>query len=208
MDFLAIDKVGIELEGGWNAAHVLPATARRVYDGSVHVAGVWAHHGEVISAPMPTMAEVEAYLTAAYPDGHNQSCGMHVHVSFKRDVDYSRLMTQAFWAYFTERMNAWGQRVNLPASHLFWTRLAGLNTYCAKVFRPDEQAEARTKTSARYAQLNYCFRFHGTIECRLAPVFKQSRIAISFTKELCAIYESFLADRILAEEFTETGDLA
>jgi hypothetical protein len=208
MDFKAIDKVGIELEGGWVAGHVLPAGARRVGDGSVHVMGQFAHHGEVVSAPMATMAEVEAYLTAAYPDAHNQSCGMHVHVSFKSTVDYSRLMTLAFWQYFSDRMNAWGQRVRLPASHLFWQRLAGLNTYCQKVFRPDEQAEARVKTSARYAQLNYCFKFHGTIECRLAPVFKQARIAVSFTNELCAIYESFLAERSHAEEFTETGDLA
>ena len=207
MAFVAIDKVGIELEGGWLASHALPASARTVGDGSVHVLGQWGHHGEVVSTPMASIEEAEAYMLAAYPDGHNASCGMRAHVSFKKMNDYSRLLTTEFWNYFTARMNEWGARTRLPQSPLFWSRLAGLNRYCEKAFRPDVQAQARHKSGERYTQLNYCFKFHGTIECRLAPVFKQPRIAISFIKELCAIYESFLADRTHAEEHVVTGDL-
>src|SRR5262245_21175813 len=102
MDFKAINKVGIELEGAF--ANLQP-DGQRHYDGSVHVpipAGVVVNHtGEVVSAPLDTFAQVSDWVTRNYPVVHNQSCGMHVHVSFKAEVDYSRLMTQEFWTYFS-----------------------------------------------------------------------------------------------------------
>lgn len=121
-------------------------------------------------------------------------------------------MTREFWAYFSQRMEAWGRRANLPPSHLFWSRLAGLNGYCRKEFIPDRQASASKRTAsqtrARYTQLNYCFAVHKTIECRLFPVFKQPRIAVSAIQELCSIYEDFIRERECREIVETIDDLA
>jgi hypothetical protein len=195
MDFTAIDKVGLELEGAWN---VRPPDAAYHADGSVRgVSG--AIIGEMVSPPMATFADVSTWITAAYPADSNTSCGFHVHVSFKSRRDYAKLMHPAFFEYFSRRMEEWGRKVNLPAAHPFWYRLSGANFFCSKNFVPDTQAQLRRKSNARYAQLNYCFKFHGTIECRLAPVFKQANIAVSYTKELCSIYEDFLTNEAKAD---------
>jgi hypothetical protein len=192
MNFTSIDRVGIELEGGWNTR---PANAAFHYDGSVSGALGSASIGEMVSAPMSTWDEVAAWITAAYPETHDRSCGYHIHVSFKSRRAYARLMDRKFFDYFTTRMEGWGRRMHLPATHLFWSRLAGLNRYCQKNYAPDTQVAMRTKGPARYAQLNYCFQLHGTIECRLAPVFKQARVAVAFALELLSTYEDFLAQR-------------
>lgn len=190
MDFTAIDKVGIELEGGWNRR---PANATFHHDGSVTgLHGQATTIGEMVSAPMASWETVTEWMIDSYPVAHNASCGMHVHVSFKLRRDYARLMTPEFFEYFGNRMKAWGERVKLPASHLFWTRLNGFNGFCKKQFNADVQAAQRGKSGCRYTQLNYAFLFHGTIECRLFPVFKKANIAISAIQELCAIYEDWL----------------
>jgi hypothetical protein len=197
MDFARIDRVGIELEGGWatrpgNAAHHPDGSVRIQYgtNGATVI-------GEMVSAPISDWQTISDWIFTTYPAAHNSSCGMHVHVSFKNRRDYARLMDPQFFEYFQERMRTWGTRVGLPASHLFWTRLDGFNTFCRKAFLPDQQAAIRSKHRSggvRYTQLNYCFKVHGTIECRLFPVFKQPRIAASAVQELLSIYEDYLRD--------------
>jgi hypothetical protein len=207
MDFVKIDRVGIELEGGWVTR---PGAAAYHIDGSVHV-----EHGtngatvigEMVSAPMSDWQTISDWIFASYPVAHNRSCGLHVHVSFKERRDYARLMDAKFYFYFLERMKAWGDRVGLPESHLFWSRLDGMNTFCQKKFIPDTQAKLKRKGTERYAQLNYCFALHKTIECRLAPVFKQARIAVSYVMELCSIYEEYLASTDYVEVVHRIDDL-
>jgi hypothetical protein len=204
MDFNAIDRVGIELEGGWNTQ---PANAAYHHDGSVRTVSS-PISGEQVSAPINNWAGVADWVTTAYPTESNVSCGLHVHASFKSRSDYAKLMSAEFYAYFLDRMKAWGERVHLPQTHAFWTRLNGFNRYCEKVFLPEQQVQTRFKTGVRYAQLNYCFRLHGTIECRLMPVFKQARIAVSAVQEILSCYEDFLRERQYSEVVLEVTDLA
>jgi hypothetical protein len=192
MDFVRINKVGVELEGAWLTR---PPNAAFTHDGSVSVPGLFDRVGEYVSAPIATWPDVITWVTETYPSKANDTCGMHVHTSFKSKRDYARLMTPEFWEYFTERITAWGRRVNLGLNHPFWRRLEGSNQYCHKRFQPDVQVTQRRKYySERYTQLNYCFRIHGTIECRLFPVFKEARIAVSAINELLDIYETYLRD--------------
>lgn len=47
----------------------------------------------------------------------------------------------------------------------------------------------------RYLQLNFlAYEAHGTVECRLLPLFQSARLAVSAMEHLLWIYESFLAE--------------
>lgn len=199
MIWTRLNKVGIELEGGWST---VPRTvAQHHADGSVRVPrpeGVspW-HTGEYVSAPLASWAEVEEWVVGTYPQAHNTTCGMHVHISLKDPTDYARLMSPAFWTLFSERMETWGRTARLPANHPFHGRLQGLNMYCQKFFRPEVQAKERSKnysTRVRYTQLNFTWLVHGTLECRLFPVFKSPRIALSAIRAFLTCVEDFLAE--------------
>jgi hypothetical protein len=208
MDFVAIDRVGVELEGGWVSR---PGNAAYHNDPSVHIAygtNGATIIGEMVSAPMSRWEEISDWILATHPIAHNRSCGMHVHVSFKERRSYARLMDIKFYEYFIERMKAWGERAGLKPDHLFWERLDGLNQFAEKKFRPDVQAAQKFKAGqVRYTHLNYCFSLRKTIECRLAPVFKQARIAVTFAQELCNIYEAYLAATDYSEVVHRIDDL-
>lgn len=196
MEFNRIAKVGLELEGGWNAR---PAAredhVRNIEwhgDGSVRVVAPYVGEA-VVQTPLDTWQAVADWMLAAYPAVVNDTCGLHVHVSFKRIADYALLMDDKFYSFFIERLKAWGTRTRIKAHHPFWHRLDGGNTYCKKVFHPDQQVATREKSAARYAHLNFCLKLHSTIEARVLPMFKQANIAVSAVQELLSIYEDYLS---------------
>jgi hypothetical protein len=196
MEFNRIAKVGIELEGGWTQRPFGRVDAARNIewhgDGSVRVAA--AYVGEaVVQTPLDNWQAVSDWIVTAYPQVVNATCGLHVHVSFKRIADYALLMDDKFYAFFIERLKAWGTRTNIKAHHSFWHRLDGGNPYCRKTFVPDAQVATRIKTSARYAHLNFCLSLHTTIEARVLPMFKHPHVAVSAVQELLSIYEDYLS---------------
>lgn len=78
-----------------------------------------------------------------------------------------RLMTKDFETFFIQKMTKFGKDMSYQSEHLFWDRLKGSNPFCAKDFKPEEQAIRSDKRGPRYAQLNFCYGLHGTLECRL-----------------------------------------
>lgn len=202
-------KVGIEIEGGWETSPRVVADrvngAVVVGDGSVHTNAEYS--SEIITQPYASLASAKAALEQLYPDETNSSCGMHVHVSFKTEEAYSRLMSEEFYFYYLLRWQTWGQNTGIVGE--FWRRLRGENDFCRREFRVMEQAPARSKGSARYCHLNYCYRHHGTIESRLLPMFKDKKFALLALEETISIYQDYLNNYAvvdLPEELVTTVD--
>ncbi len=162
MPFRYIDKMGIELEGGW---HNRPAGCGS--DGSVSVAGMQT--GEMVSRPIAELSDALAWMKEFYPDGTSHTCGMHVHFSFRRPSDYARLMDKPFHDFFKTEMRKFGIERAITNQN-FWKRLDGDNTYCQDKWQPELQAKQTMKNAGvRYAHWNFCHKLHGTVECRMLP---------------------------------------
>ena len=119
MKYKHIAYVGVELEGIWPRDFIStpslmlrekhhPWRVRFHGDGSVRLGsrnnpGGWEEDAgrvslvniEGVSDPLRPH-EVPAWVKWNYPRHVNNSCGMHVHVSFKRTLDYARLMERSF----------------------------------------------------------------------------------------------------------------
>jgi hypothetical protein len=167
-----IYKIGCELEGGWERR---PRGLK--YDGSVYVGTSYV--GEISSPAFNWVESLIRWIRKFYPDEVNESCGFHVHVSFKHDLYYSQLMSMDFYEYFLRKTRKWGlkkEREGCDMS-LFWERWEGRNRFCRKRFMPEEQAYLECKDEPRYAHLNFCYKLRGTLECRLFPMFKEVELA-------------------------------
>ena len=175
-----IDRVGIELEGGWNdRPHGLKG------DASVSVTAEYV--GEVVSAPIPPN-RAHDWVMEHYPHHVNSTCGIHVHFSTRSKLDYALLMETdrendsdsvdyvPFQKYLIESLQRWGQRMHIAQSSPFWSRLSGNNQYCKLGGYPEGQFFENT---SRYHVTNYCYSRHGTVEIRVLPAFKHARFAAS-----------------------------
>lgn len=104
-------------------------------------------------------------------------------------------MDPAFYSYFCECMMSFG-KTHLTKNDLYWDRLNGKNRFCTKKFNPEVQVNQSNKHGAanelRRTQLNYCFKLHGTIECRLFPMFSDIDTASKAILALLDCYESYL----------------
>lgn len=190
-----VDRIGVEIEGGWKSR-----PARFHSDCSVHGSRVdW--YGEVVSTPLQTPTEVKRFIKRHYPITTNKSCGFHIHISFKKDSDYKKLMTKHFYKIFIENAREWGKENKINEGTQFWNRLEGKNNWCKsligakkgqfKISIVKQQRTARGKTGPRYYHLNFCKNAHNTVECRLFPAFKKYELAqkaVDFFYNLCNNY--------------------
>lgn len=180
-----IDKVGIELEGGWNNAIDLNI----IGDGSVNVRAEII--GELVSYPM-TEEKVYDWVIKNHPPAVNATCGMHVHVSFTKILYYAKLMDPLFQGLLLERLTTWGKENKIRSSHPFWERVEGNNTFCRPNFWPERQYLKREKHGERYTMLNYTWARYRTIECRILPAFKNPNISVSAIKCVLDSFKEFL----------------
>jgi hypothetical protein len=183
-----LDLVGVELEGGWEKA---PAH-EMVTDVSVHVRANYV--GEVASAPMPAEDVLDWMVRRdIYPDVGDPTCGLHVHVSVLDNTDYARMMEDDFYTDFIAAMSKWGKEKRVPKTDEFWPRLYGENRFCRAEFRPMNQYRDGRKTEGRRTHLNYgALAAHGTMECRMLPMFRSPRIARSAVKAYLIFVDDWL----------------
>lgn len=197
MEFRFIDKVGVELEGGWNTMPSLRVKS----DGSVNAFGS-AVTGEVVTNPSSDIEKIILDIETNYPEVINKSCGFHIHTSFKNLNYFSCLTLEDFYEFFFTKMNQWGK--DYPCKNPeFWDRLNGTNTFCLKDFNPELQLE---NSFSRYTQVNFCaFCHHKTVECRLLPMFKAKTTAIAALRAVLNVYEEWIANNIsrLGRLYTE-----
>jgi len=214
-----IYRVGVELEGGWSN---LPPGVTLEHDGSVTVRqGRNApldpnfKHGELPSGILEP-SKVEPFLMEFYPDHVNDSCGMHIHISLKSALHYQILMTPKFQATVLAYLKAWATKEGIDPAHRIWKRLTGQNQYCKLEYFADEQAQAPNKNysgrnggvASRYTAINYCHKQHGTVECRVLPMFDSKKQAVRAAKQVLDITNAFLAKHKQREEkFVSTIDI-
>jgi hypothetical protein len=181
------DLVGIELEGGWDKE----PPARMKGDGSVTVSCDY-QDGEIASHPFDAYdrRRIKMFLNENYPHKVNETCGMHIHVSLRNKIDYTRLMNRRFYEHFLERFTEWG-KANLPETHRFWQRMEGVE-YSENTYDAEQQVLDRGQ---RYCHLNYAWAAHKTIECRMLPMFHPRDIgfAIDASRVLVDTFDSFLS---------------
>jgi len=193
-----IHKIGVELEGAWLSSKNVDKSFHG--DGSVNIPINYDSNdrpdlfvGEIASDPI-SYENVENWIRVNYPDKVNHTCGFHIHVSLKENMNYLRLATEEFSAFFFNAMTSWGESNKLHPEDQFWYRLNGSNHYCKKDFKPDDQIYAKTKGDSRYTQLNFCYTLHGTLECRLLPMFGDVNLTISAFKAYIDCIEKFLEE--------------
>jgi hypothetical protein len=203
-----INKVGIELEGGWHKPFEDVSIG---YDGSVLRPlniGTNEHWGELVSNPL-FPEEVEKWVKKYYPNGVGATCGLHIHTSFEDPSSYYRLCSRRFYNFFLKEWEKWGLRTIGPPNFgpngevttktpSFWIRLDGgkvpgaESAFAQREFRPQFQISANGKGDIRRrSHLNYCFALHGTLECRLLPMFSESSLAVEaimFYLEMIEVY--------------------
>lgn len=183
--------VGIELEGGWieKPRHTVHS------DGSVSCEG--NYKGESHTEPANTIKGICLELEAKYPDLVDLSCGMHVHVSLP-NLYYAMIATKKFHDYFLERMETlkeYIKQIDEKDYNNLCERLKGNNRYCKGQFLPEKQIISTNKTDTRYTMLNYCHGLHKTLECRVFPMFFNSRCAAIAAYEFMDIIKSFLEEK-------------
>lgn len=218
-------RVGIELEGGWSK---LPAGCRLAHDGSVHMSEAQLldgcrYHGE---CPSPIL-EVEtpdgshpwmSWMKSYYPHFVNDSCGMHVHMSFLTALTYQRLMNERFPATIVAYMGKWAKDHKLSKDHPIWERLSGNSRFCQHVFYADLQAKTTQKDhdqnreGHRYTVMNYCWASKNTMECRLLPMMDTVEQGIAAVQEVIDITNGYLVATSARElkhkaEILDDGDV-
>lgn len=199
-----IHRIGIELEGGWTK---LPRGCKPVRDGSIHL----DRHplrtqmiaiGEVPSTPMSLDPRDPIHwipwLRTFYPQLVNETCGMHVHLSFRTALTYARLMSPNYPSTIVAYMTKWAASEKLGKDHPIWPRLEGKSEYCQHLFHADDQVILTGKDydhhrkGHRYTVVNYCFGRLSTVEHRLLPMMDTPDQAVRAIQELIDVTNAYL----------------
>lgn len=132
--------------------------------------------GEIVSKPLH-IDKIAGWVKHAYPAHVNETCGLHVHMSFYSKLNYSRLMTPAFIPWMVSALTTWATTEHLPPDHPQWRRFDPQDPWtlqhCAHTYLGEAQArmirkdwESRGKPYSRYTFVNYCDGQHHTVEVR------------------------------------------
>lgn len=169
--------------------------------------------GEIPLGPQPVeekgkkyLETVEKTLKIHWPQHVNETCGMHVHMSFLRALNYQRIMKPEYPATVRAYFNEWAKAQGLSKGHYFWPRLRGESRYCQHKFHADAQAMRINKDhdhsaeGHRYTDINYCFLRNGTVECRLLPMFETFDLSMSAIRELLRVTNAFLLSEARRED--------
>ena len=206
-----IDLVGVELEGGWG---IVPPGGYVERDTSVKP---WAtdgdrrsypHTGEIICRPPKVPAGIGVWMRKYYPPCVNHTCGLHVHMSFKKNKYYTMLMEQEYQETMLHFLGEWAKGEGLESDHPIWSRLNGESEYCTKNFWPDLQvAETRKdfdhhRIGNRYTAISYRGEYK-TIEVRVLPMMKDPEMGVRAVKRVMDITNACLVAMVDKERGLE-----
>jgi hypothetical protein len=199
-----IDKIGVELEGGWSARPDVLYS-----DGSVSIDAKYV--GETCSQPFKDLRKLKKWLFKNYPVAVNESCGLHVHISLKNNLLYSKLMSKEFHEYFKEELRKFIElnknKCDVNDISNLLKRLHGCNRFCKDAFYADVQANVNYKDSCRFTHINYCYRLHKTVEFRVLCMFKSKRFAFEAIKVIVKCVNEYLKKAIKEKEEAVISEL-
>lgn len=214
--------VGVELEGAWRELPPGIALERdgSVFGGARQIVGA-PHVGELPLGPCQPGAIVK-FMKKYYPHKVNETCGMHIHMSFENVLHYQWLMTQEYQETMVEYLSRWAKDEGFNPKHHIWGRLAGKSDFCQNKFWPDAQVafnrkdHDRERDGHRYTIVHYCGR-QMTIEIRVLPMMDTVEQAIRAVKMVILITSASLfllgkkeqperAKVILAENYEDYFD--
>jgi hypothetical protein len=180
-----INAIGIELEGGWSfrrARGNRPKGGGEFKgDGSVHMQDFSGFLGEATSVPMTSWKQAASWVKDNYPDRVNETCGMHVHMSFK-DSTYSMLAeSPGIVQYHIDRLRRYmdAHRNKFPRSEYNWMvgRLNGDNSYCSPRWLAEGQLSRFN--GERYTMMNFqAWHGHRTLEVRTLGMVTEKKRAV------------------------------
>src|SRR3990167_5043534 len=153
--------------------------------------------GEIPSPPLD-YGEVEKWMKTFYPQHVNNTCGLHVHMSFRTILTYQRLMAASYQATIIAELLKWAKAEGLSKDNPLWDRLAGKSEYCQDKFWADDQVKTNRKDfdhnrpGHRYTHISFRWGEHQTIECRTLPMFVDPNQSIRAVKEVISITNAFL----------------
>lgn len=195
--FNRVKALGIELEGGWKT---LPPGARLEGDASVfhNAPQPGLRQGELQLGPF-LLADLNKYMKKYYPSKVDETCGLHVHMSFESPLHYGLLADSPdYQETVLEYLYRWAKENHLPEKHCIWDRLSGKSVYCQKEFWPYAQmTQARkdydkARHGHRYTVIHYCHERNGTVECRVLPMMDNVDLGISAVRRLVDITNAYL----------------
>jgi hypothetical protein len=202
--------VGVELEGAWvtmPSGVTAPEHDGSVYHGKMPPGARYL--GEIPTRAVPPAA-IGALINHNYPKYCNETCGLHVHMSFDSLWHYQLLMVPEYPATMTEYLKRWAKASGFKDDHYIWPRLNGKSKYCKNLFYPDLQARTVRKghdmdiPGERYTAIHYCGRLR-TIECRTLPMPKKVSLAISGVHEVIHITNACLM--LLGKQYPRKKDM-
>ena len=164
------------------------------------------------------LVKVPVWIRQFYPKFVNETCGLHVHMSFKSALHYMRLMSPRYPETITAYMTEWANEERLDKDHPIWARLKGNSEYCQPVFDADRQVRKTKKEynhhdpdGHRYTMINYCHGTHGTLECRLLPMMETADQAVRAVQRIfdvtnACLVEKHREDRVKGEVSMDPND--
>jgi hypothetical protein len=210
-----IDKIGLEVEGGWicqdgyRGGNLAANGQSIVFDRSVRFRRRARNPqeaalddtfvaGEINSPAYSNFNEIGQFLNLYWPDQTNASCGFHVHASFKSEVYYNALMHNDFYTLFKSELSQIEQKLKLGA--ITKRRIAGKNRFCKDEWNPERQKRAEEKYHPyRYAMINFCWNVHRTVEVRVFSSHIQMEKSFHLVKWWVDIINRFLETQITPE---------
>jgi len=207
-----IDKIGLEIEGGWicqdgyRGGNLVAHNQNVIFDRSVRFRRRARNAeeqeldacfvaGEVNSQPFPDFSGVNEFLNLYWPDQTNATCGFHIHASFKDEDYYNMLMHTDFYHKFKAELNIIQNKLKLGATTK--RRIEGKNRFCKDEWRPLHQKRSDEKYNPfRYAMINFCWNVHRTMEVRVFSSHIPRDKSFNIVKWWVDLINGYLSERV------------
>lgn len=197
-----INKIGVEIEGDFDTDFSdRDHTGFEIHsDGSIDINGA-ENEIECVTDPCTSRREIRAVLRKIYRhlNSVNNSCGLHIHISVKKNEDYMCLFSYSFAKFIYDKA------LQLKKTELT-ERFA--NRFCTMFideldFRrnAENQIKQTDKSSCRYFALNYCRNLHETIEVRFFNAVQTVEDAMLYVDFLCDCIYYFLETTLIKKNF-------